>query len=199
MAISPRILKQLGHPSGITGRLVLRLLNRVNRGMNDVALKALDLGENDHVLEVGFGGGALIARVLEHDKTPRVTGAEISELAINLARKRYRNYARANFALTDGKTLPFESATFTRVACVNVIYFWPDVPEMLTEILRILADKGKLVLCYSEQSPDNVTSFFHDDVEAQLRTAGFATTHTTEHFDKDNDRHFCTVATKAAP
>ena len=197
MEISPRILKQLGHPSGFTGRLILRLLNRVNRGMNDVALKALNLGVNDHVLEIGFGGGSLISRVLANDRTTRVTGAEISELAIKTARKKFRKDPRAGFTLSDTKALPFDNASFTRAVSVNVIYFWPDVLEMLSEVHRALTDGGKFVLCYSDQSPDYITRFFHEDVEAQLLAAGFATVHSTESFDKDNDSYFCTVATKA--
>ena len=197
MAISPRLLKQLGHPSGFTGRLILRLLNRVNSGMNDGALKALGLGADEHVLEIGFGGGSLIERVLANNRTTRVTGAEISELAIQTARKRFRKNPRVDFALSDGKALPFENAAFTRAVSVNVIYFWPDVSEMLSEIHRVLADGGRFVLSYHDQSPDTVTRFFREDVEAQLLTSGFATVHSTEIFDKDNDSHFCTAAIKA--
>ena len=197
MNISPQTLKQLGHPSGFTGRLILRFLNHVNKGMNDVALKALDLGGNDHVLEIGFGGGSLIARMLANDKTTRVTGAEISELAIKTARKKFRKDPRVDFALSESKALPFANASFTRAVSVNVIYFWPDVPEMLSEVHRTLARGGKFVLCYSDQSPDYVTRFFHEDVEAQLLAAGFATVHSTESFDKENDSYFCTVAVKS--
>lgn len=197
MEISPRILKQLAHPRGFTGRLILQLLNRVNNGMNDVALKALNLGDNDHVLEIGFGGGSLIARVLANDKTTRVTGAEISELAVELARKKFRKNPRVYFTLGGGKTLPFKNATFTRAVCVNVIYFWPEVPEMLSEVHRILAHGGTFVLCYHDQSPNNVTRFFHEDVEAQLLAAGFATVHSTENFVGESDSYFCTVAVKS--
>ena len=41
MAYSSRILRQLGHPSGLPGRFVLRRLNKVNSGMNAFALDAL--------------------------------------------------------------------------------------------------------------------------------------------------------------
>lgn len=197
MEVSTRILKQLGHPSGLTGRLILRLLNRVNMVLNDIALNALDLGDSDHVLEIGFGGGSLIDSILSYNQTTRVTGAEISELAIKVARYKFRKNPRVDFALSEGNTLPFETAEFTHAVSVNVIYFWPDVPEMLSEVHRILTNGGKFVLCYSDQSPDNVTRFFHEDVEAQLHTAGFSAIHSTESFDKDNDSYFCTVAIKS--
>ena len=198
MTLSPKLLKQLGRPSGFAGRIILRMLNRVNRGINDCALAALNLRENAHVLEIGFGGGSLIARILAKDMTTRITGAEVSRLAIQTAQKRFRKEPRVDFKQCDGDTLPFGNAVFTRAVSVNVIYFWPNVPEMLSEVYRVLANDGKFVLCYSEDSPDNITRFNHKDVEAQLQTAGFATVHSTQILDKENDAYYCTVAIKVA-
>ena len=176
----------------------MRILNRVNRDMNDRALAALGLLENAHVLEIGFGGGSLIARILANDKTTRITGAEVSTLAIRTAQKRFQKEPRVEFKQCSGDILPFGNAVFTSVVSVNVIYFWPNVPEMLSEVHRVLANDGKFVLCYSEQSPDNITRFNHKDVEAQLQTIGFATAHSTQYLDKDNGAYYCTVAIKVA-
>ena len=197
MTRSSKLLKQLGHPSGFTGKLVLRALNRVNGHMNDRALDALDVRDTDRVLEIGFGGGSLIARILQADKTVHVTGADISKLAVKTAGKRFRKDTRVSFKHCVGDTIPFEDSAFTQVAGVNVIYFWPDVPQTLSEIYRGLVTEGKLVLCYSEQSPDEVTCFDHKDVEAQLQAAGFATAVSHKETNKDNSTYYCTVATKA--
>ena len=191
------MLKQLGHPSGITGRIILRLLNRVNGGMNEITLAALDLSEGDQVLETGFGGGALIASSLTSYKTVHVTGIDISALAVKTARKRFRNYPRANFEQSSDETLPADSASFTHVACANVIYFWSNIPLALSETHRVLTNGGKLVLSYSEGSPDGITRFDHKDVEAQLFAAGFTSVHSEQSTDMDNDTYYCTVALKA--
>ena len=196
MTRSSKLLKQLGHPSGFTGKLVLRALNRVNGHMNDRALEALDVRDTDRVLEIGFGGGSLIARILQADKTVHVTGADISKLAVKTAGKRFRKDTRVSFKHCAGDTIPFEDSAFTQVVGVNVIYFWPDVPRMLSEAYRILANEGKLVLCYSEQSPDEVTRFNHKDVETQLRAAGFATAVSDKCINKDNSVYYCSVAIK---
>jgi protein-L-isoaspartate O-methyltransferase len=81
MAYSERILRQLGNPSGMLGRFVLWRLNRVNSGMNQVALAALALSEGDRVLEIGFGGGALLDEMIVQRKALLVAGAERSQLA----------------------------------------------------------------------------------------------------------------------
>lgn len=63
--IAKLMARQLGHPSGLVGRLILGpLWNRRNAALNDVAFDHLALRPHDRVLEVGFGGGYLIGRIV---------------------------------------------------------------------------------------------------------------------------------------
>ena len=195
MTSSTRLLRQLSHPSGLTGRIILRLLNRVNSGMNATALKALDLSGSDHVLEIGFGGGALVAGMLKQNA--RVTGMEVSNLAIQTAKKKFHKSAHTEFVIYSGIAFPFRDEVFTKAVCVNVIYFWKDVPAIMAEVHRALANHGAFILCYSEDSPDGVTRFDHKAVEAQLLSAGFTTATSYAKSDKQNDAYYCTVATKS--
>jgi len=53
--------RQLAKPSGLFGRLfTARWLEKTNVGMNALTLDSLALGENDRLLEVGFGSGYLL-------------------------------------------------------------------------------------------------------------------------------------------
>lgn len=201
MAYSPRILRQLGHPSGFLGRLVLRRLNRVNRGMNASAHAALDPGDGDRVLEIGFGGGCLIDSIMKHDGLAFVAGAEISNLAVQAARRRFAEdiaVGRLEIQQCGEATLPFSDAIFSSACCVNVIYFWPDVRAMLVETHRVLCADGVLVLVYVEGAPDTVATLPSTEVEEQLLDAGFASATTTHHSDRENGRYHCTIARKAA-
>ena len=54
MSHSGKVLHQLGNPSGLLGRFILWRLKAVNRGMNDLTYRALDLKSGDRVLEIGF-------------------------------------------------------------------------------------------------------------------------------------------------
>lgn len=198
MAIPPRILKQLGHPSGLTGRLILRMLNRVNKGMNGQALMALDICDRDKVLELGFGGGSLISDMLATRKAVQITGSDISKLAVQSAQKRFRAEDRVSFEHISGEDLPYEDAAFGKVVCVNVIYFWQDVPNMLREIFRVLEGGGRVVLCYSEFGPDEVSRFKPTELESQLRAVGFATVRSSSIEESEADSHYCTVGFKAS-
>ena len=127
MARSKSIVRQLGNPRGVFGQLILWWLNSLNRGMNDLTFKSLDLNPNlnnaDHVLEIGFGGGTLIGRILSKS-TARVAGMDISALAIRSVTKRYQeaiNTGRLQLTKCEGTSLPYEDGAFSRVCCVNVI------------------------------------------------------------------------------
>ena len=64
-ALDRFVAQQLHSPSTVVGRLVLgRLWNRRNRALNGAAFEALALRPGDRVLEVGFGGGYLLGRMV---------------------------------------------------------------------------------------------------------------------------------------
>ncbi len=199
MAYSARLLRQLGNPSGALGRFILWRLNRVNRGMNQATLQALALSEDDRVLEIGFGGGALLGSMLALRQASLVVGADISQLALASARRKFKREVAAGlveFVECGEATLPLCDGSFSKVCCVNVIYFWPDVPAMVAEVFRVLSAGGRFVLCYSEGSPDTVTKFPPERVEEMLRDAGYSDVKTTRGRDRENGTYHCTVAVR---
>ena len=61
----PRIVaRQLSHPQGFLGRIIRLLMNRTNAQLNAFAIRQLQLKATDRVLEIGFGGGATLPKLL---------------------------------------------------------------------------------------------------------------------------------------
>jgi len=180
------VRRQLAHPRGLLGRLVLWRLDAVNRGMNDFTLEALAPEADDRILEVGFGGGALLGQILETG-VALVAGTDISEVALSRARKRYAAAVdRPQLARCGDTALPFADGAFTKAAAVNGIYFWPDIGGRLEELRRVLEPGGRLVLCYGEAGPDGVPDFPPDRAEAVLAAAGFLDLRTDTTQDREN-------------
>jgi len=196
MAIPTRVLKQLGHPSGLTGRIILRMLNRANSNMNAHALAELDVRDHDNVLEVGFGGGALMSAILAATTKVRATGCDISNLAVRSAQRRFSKEKRACIDQISGENLPYSDAQFTKVVGVNVIYFWQDILEMLHEISRVLVVGGRVVICYSEDGPQEGSEFKVSEIESQLRAAGFVDLRSTPVTTSETGNHYCTAGFK---
>jgi arsenite methyltransferase len=185
MSIKKFIAAQLRKPSGFFGQLVtVRLLNLVNVPINRLSLEILQLQPDDYVLEVGFGGGDLIARMARIVTRGHITGVDFSIDALEVCRKRFDTLirlGRIELRCANVDALPFDADTFTKACTVNTIYFWPDPLAALGQIHRVLKKDGTLLVCFSpraimekqEFTRHGFTLFEPEEVKSLLSTAGF--------------------------
>ena len=185
MGIGEFIAGQLRLPSGWFGRFVVAsILNRGNAPMNELTLKLLDLAPGDRVLEVGFGGGDLINRMLPMVSRGRIAGADPSPEMVALCARRFREAigaGRLELRQAGAEALPYASDEFTKACGVNTIYFWPDPARCLLELKRTLRGGGRLVLTFNprataEKLPytrHGFTLYEPDEVRRLLEAAGF--------------------------
>jgi ubiquinone/menaquinone biosynthesis C-methylase UbiE len=121
------IAKQLGHPSGLRGRLVGAALNRGNRRLVNAAAQALQPDEASAVADVGFGGGVGLKFLLDSvGPSGSVHGVEVSETMLSQAAGRYRgDIASGRLSLHSGSMtqLPFADGALDGAITVNTIYF----------------------------------------------------------------------------
>jgi SAM-dependent methyltransferase len=185
MNIKKFIAAQLRKPSGLFGRFVtVRLLNLINVPINRLALEILQLQPDDHVLEVGFGGGDLIARMARIVTRGHITGVDFSIDVLEVCRKRFVTLIKTGtieLRCASVEALPFDADTFTKACTVNTIYFWPDPLAALRQIHRVLKENGALLVCFSpravmekqEFTRHGFTLFEPEEVKSLLSTAGF--------------------------
>jgi len=131
---------------------MLPALNRHNLPVNALALMQLHLGSTDRVLEVGFGGGALLCQVVASAHQGHVAGVDYSIDAVEHCRRKLSRHVSSGLLelhCADVCQLPFSSGTFSRVCSVNTVYFWPDPHAAFGEIHRVLQKDGLFVLCFS--------------------------------------------------
>ena len=120
--------------------------------MNLLTFERLSLLPGDRVLEVGFGSGYLLEKILSTGLCSRVAGVDLSAEMVRLARRRLAK------SIGDGKAdvregsieaLPFGDGEFTKLCTVNTIYFWREPAAALSECRRVLRGGGLLVLCFN--------------------------------------------------
>jgi SAM-dependent methyltransferase len=149
-AVLTRFLaRQFARPSGPVGRwLIAPWLDRISAPMNRLALEQLALRPGERVLEVGFGGGGLLAMILAAGPS-QVVGAELSGEMVARARRRFADeVAAGRLALhrAAAERLPLRDGGIDKAASLNSLYFWPDLPAAIAELARVIRPGGTLVL-----------------------------------------------------
>jgi SAM-dependent methyltransferase len=127
-------------PSGLRARQVYGAED-VHDFARRAILDVLVLGANDHLLEVGCGGGLLLRDALATGA--RVTGLDHSEDMVELARDRAPG---AEMVHSKVEALPFADETFTAVAMSIVFFFLDDPVGVLRESQRVLRPGGRIAI-----------------------------------------------------
>lgn len=178
------IARHLRRPSGWFGRYIMApALNRANAALNRAALELLDLQPEDRVLEVGFGGGDMIARMAKRVTRGAIAGLDYSPDVVALGERRFRGpvvAGRVSFVCASVDAMPYEDGSFTKACTMNTIYFWPDPAAALRELRRVLAQGGILVLGFRLGTSLGRHSFAKyqnhyevEDVRRMMEAAGF--------------------------
>lgn len=179
------IAKQLRHPAGLIGRYVLPWLwNRRNAALNDSALNRLGLKADDRALDVGFGGGYLIGRMLRLVHSGHVVGVDASALMVEQCGRKFSGQIKSGslkLYCEMADSLPFEDGQFNKISSVNSLFYWPDVPRGIRELRRVSATGGLLVLAFTCKrdldkrgfGPSGIRSVTADEVTAILRAEGY--------------------------
>jgi SAM-dependent methyltransferase/uncharacterized protein YndB with AHSA1/START domain len=148
-------------------------------------LEALELGEDDVLLEIGAGGGAFLQDALRF--CDRAAAVDHSREMLRVARELNAGAVedgRLELCEGDAAALPFADDRFTCAAMMQVFFFLPDPGGALAECRRVLRPGGRLaVFTVSEQArgtpaaPEPMASrarFYTDDELVELaRNAGF--------------------------
>lgn len=204
MSLAHFIARQLAQPSGPIGRYFLpRLFNRRNRALNDLAFQLLDPQPDDRVLELGFGGGYLLERILSPGG--RAAGVDHSPAMLAHARRLQPALRQNRLALhcAPADRLPFPDRSFSAAVSVNTLFYLPDPAGTLSELWRVLEPGSRLLLCFTRAedlsnrafSRQGLTLYRPEQVEALLDGAGFTGTR----FVPGRDRHrrfLCTQSWK---
>ena len=131
--------RQAGRPSGVLGRIIGRAMVAHTAGANDMAIELLGVDAGASVLEIGFGQGRTVERLVAAGH--RVIGVEVAPTMLRQARARNRaacRDGRAQLMLGDGTLLPVDDHSVDAAISVHTVYFMPDPARTLTEVARVL-------------------------------------------------------------
>ena len=155
------------------------------------------------MLEIGFGGGALLAAIRSRTGG-RVYGVDHSAAAVARGKQRFGDAVGLFAASADA--LPLANASVHKACSVNNIYFWPDPKRAMAELARVIRPSGRLAIAF--EPPEELRKWpghrygFRLYEEGEVRTlmerAGFRDIVCTEGRGRKPDRFLCLTGTRGA-
>ncbi len=142
-----RLARQLRKPDGPAGIEVARRMNTANEFLYDFTLDEMHVGNNQSILEIGFGNGKFFYKQFNRAEELHITGLDFSEDMIREAKSINQDYLeQGKLVLVKGQRdkMPFLNASFDIIFCINVAYFWKEPQDHLVEIHRVLKPGGRL-------------------------------------------------------
>jgi ubiquinone/menaquinone biosynthesis C-methylase UbiE len=102
------------------------------------------------VLDVGCGTGiALLVLLQLYPQIGRAVGLDLSPEMLERARQEAAGLAHpVEWYQADAQTLPFEDDTFNLIISHNAFHWFPDRPQALAEMKRVLAPGGRIALLF---------------------------------------------------
>lgn len=104
---------------------------------------ALKYAKDAKVLDAASGAGygsLILATEADH-----VTGVEISEDAVNFARKNFNN-KNIEYVVSDVLSLPFEENTFDLVTAFEILEHVTEPVKLLAELRRVVKNGGNVIV-----------------------------------------------------
>ncbi len=118
----------------------------------------LDLKPDAVCLDVATASGTLAIALAQHlGPDARIVAIDLAEPMLEFAERkaRARKVRNIEFRKMDAQHLEFEDNTFDFVGCSLKIFYFPDIPEALQEMYRVLKPGGTIAIT----SADPATAF----------------------------------------
>lgn len=180
-----RILQNTARPEGFWGRMILRGMNRFHAPLARWATGFVEWQPEWTTLDIGCGGGANVALMLDLCPGGKAYGLDLSEESVAFARRRNRRWlgGRCFIRQGDARHLPYGDGMFDAVTAFETVYFWQDLGTAFGEVSRVLRQGGTFLICCEASDPsndvwtsriDNMTVYSQQELEARLAAAGFS-------------------------
>src|SRR5947207_836757 len=120
-------------------------MERGHRPVGEQAIARMQVKAEARVLDVGCGSGWATRLLADYALNGHVTGIDISDEMVRLARESSRSYANVDYKTASAEQLPFNDHEFTDAFSMESLYYYRNIPRALSEIHRVLKRGGLFV------------------------------------------------------
>ena len=186
MGLLKSFFTNCAHPKGRMGRAMLKFMNLTHAPLTNWGLGLIEFQDGWTMLDVGCGGGKTLQRLLKRSQGAKVYGIDISEESVAKARKVNAKVLDKQVFVTQGSAemLPYKDGKFDLVTAVETVYFWPNLPNCLQEVRRVLKPGGKFAIMVEVVDSNSkwisvvegMTAYSPEELKKLLEEAGFTQT-----------------------
>ena len=186
MGLLKSFFSQCARPEGFLGRMMLRFMNFGHAPLTNWGLGLIEIHDRWTMLDIGCGGGATLKRLLKRSEGAKVYGIDISEESVAKARRVNAKVLDKQVFVTQGSAekLQYEDGKFDLVTAVETVYFWPNLPDCLKEVKRVLKPGGQFAIMVEVIENDSMwtdivkgmTAYSPEQLKKLLDDAGFIQT-----------------------
>lgn len=98
------------------------------------------------ILDVACGTGEFAKLLLAKNPQQPITGIDISESMLEIAKDKLQAYSNVNLHNTSVTSLPFADESFDIVICASAFHYFESPQLALSQMKRVLKPQGKLII-----------------------------------------------------
>ena len=203
-----KIFSNTRKPEGFWGRVMVAGMNGGSHAaMASWGLGLVNIPTEGEIIDIGCGGGANLARLMDRSPRANVTGVDYSVVSVEKSRKVNAaaiGKGRCKVLEASVSSLPFKDDTFGMATAFETVYFWPEIVKSFVEVRRVLMPGGKFLIVNEddglsgnnekwEKMIEGMHTYTPSELETYLSAAGFRDI--TVH--RDGSKHWlCVTAVK---
>lgn len=189
----------------LSGKLCVNMMNRGHAKIHQWGLSNIEKQHVNEFLDIGCGGGVIIANLLKRFEQSTAYGVDYSETSVE-STKKFNSKAvaekRAIISQASVSCLPYYEEKFDLITAFETVYFWPDIQNDFKEVYRVMKKDGTFMITNALSNPKE-GEFWQKKIDMNLYTtqhleyvlfdAGFRNINTMKH---SNGKWICVRAEK---
>ncbi len=198
MGLFKSFVSQTRKPEGFLGKMMVSGMNTGHAKLADWGFTHLPAITPERAVDLGCGGGRNAGEMLKKYPKVHVTAVDYSALSVEKAKaynKAMIAAGRCSVEQGDVSDLRLPAAAFDLATAFETIYFWPGLETCFGQVAKILKPGGIFMICNESDGTDPTSLRFEkiiegmknhtaEEIEAALRSAGFAEVRSDHHPSK---------------
>ena len=187
MGLYKNFVSQTRKPEGTLGKMMLNGMNSGHAKMADWGLSHLPDLTPAEITDLGCGGGRNAGELLKRYPKANVTAVDYSALSVETAKEYNQNEIASGRCVVmqgDVSDLKLPAGKFDLATAFETVYFWPNLPDCLQEVHRVLKQGGKFAITVEAVDGDSMwtnvvegmTAYSPEELKTMLDDAGFIQT-----------------------